>query len=536
MATHAERLASLFRGFPDAHGTYSDPVRETKPTGTKWGIHNSARTIRKPPTIELFERHLNGTYPLGIIPITAIGGCYWGGIDVDDYSINPLDIIAKIDNNGYPLIPVLSKSGGLHLFIFLTEEQPATLVQSVLQNLAAKLGLAGSEIFPKQTEVLVERGDVGNWLCIPMLGTTFGGKLSEQAAIKKTGAKLTIEEFLDLAERSRVTPEELKKYDAEDNRKRRIDGKKDSTSNEKSDFEDGPPCLQHLTSQGIPDGGRNNTLFMMGIYYARKNESTWEKELEDANRKYINPPLSSDEVVSVIRSIKKKSPKQEEEGYRYTCKKHPMASHCNSKLCRGRKYGVGTSEEVPKLSGISKLNTEPPIWFINVNDMRVEASTDQLQNYFKFHALCMEKGNVCYRAMKQQDWLTILGDAMQNETTIIEVSSEVSVYGQFKELLDEFLTDRQLAEDKEELVRNLPWKDVESNRVYFRLSALQSYLERQNFKHFNRAKLVQRIRDLGGDNHFFNLKNRGINVWYVPYSSLPPPPGISLPEIKKGPF
>lgn len=541
----AERLSLLFRGHDRAHGTYGSPQREQKPTGVKWGITATARTIRTPPTLDLFKRHLEGSYPLGIIPITTNNGCYWGGLDIDDYALNPLDLIRKIENASLPLVPVSSKSGGLHLFLFLTEEQPASLVQSVLQNLAAKLGLAGCEIFPKQTKVLAEKGDLGNWLCIPGLGTTFDGKFSEQAGIKKTGARQTLEEFLNHAEQSRITPLQLAALDNHEQPKKRggggppangPGGAAGGAGGKDDPFWDGPPCLQHLAAQGVPDGGRNSTLFMMGLYFIRKDEATWRNKLDEANRQYFNPPLDSEEVNLVMKSIERKGGTNPEEGYKYTCRTQPMASHCNSKLCRGRRFGIGSEEEVPKLSGISKLNTEPPIWFANVGDVRVELTTEQLQQFYKFHAVYMEKGNVCFPAMKQSDWLAMVGVAMQTEVTILDVSPEVSLSGQFKELLEEFLTDRQVADDKEELLRGLPWRDVDEGRVYFKLSALEGFLTRQNFRHFTRSKISQRLKDLGGDHHFFNLKNRGVNCWWIPLSILNNVIPFPLPKIERGPI
>jgi hypothetical protein len=276
---------------------------------------------------------------------------------------------------------------------------------------------------------------------------------------------------------------------------------------------------------------------MMALYYIRKDFSTWRQKVEEANRIFFQPPLGSEEVLSIIKSVERKAPKGDEEGYKYTCKTQPMASHCQSKLCRTRRFGIGSAEEIPKLTGVTKLNTEPPLWFVNIGDLRIEATTDQLQQYVKFHALCMEKGNVCFRAMKQQDWLASLGDAMSHDVTILDVSPEVGLSGQFKELLDEFLTDRQIAEDKEELLRGLPWRDMESGKVFFKLSSLHTFLERQNFKSFTRSKITQRIKDLGGDKEFFHLKNnRGINVWFVPAAILPYNKALALPPLDKGPI
>jgi hypothetical protein len=537
LQTIAERLANLFKGSQSGHLSFDNPQKESKPTGQKW--KPTAYTRRTPPTLDLFRKHVDGTYPLGVIPITERGTCWFGAIDVDDYSLNQLDLVAKIESNKLPLIPTISKSNGLHLFLFAEEEVSASLMQNVLRHFAAKLGLGNAEIFPKQTEVLSERGDLGNGIYLPLLGTDFNGKLAEQTGLKKTGAKYGKEEYLSHCEKSKVTTSELLRYESETDRKKKPTLNKDDDKVihlTDEPFSDGPPCLQHLAGQGISSGGRNSTLFMIGLYYIRVNETTWRERLEEANRLFFQPPLDSKEVSLIIQSIEKKGGRDPENGYKYTCRTQPMAGHCNSKLCRGRKYGVGTAEETPRVSGISKMTSDPVIWFISVGDHRIELTTDELQNYYRFQAKLMEKGTT-FRTMKQSDWIVLVADAMQQGIELVEVPADAGISGHFKELLEEFLTDRQMAEDKEELLRNLPWKDDEKQRVYFKLSALQSFLEKQNFKAYTRGKLVSRIKDLGGDHHFFLLKNgRGLNTWFLPLSVLPNAPVYSIPELKKGPI
>ena len=536
MLTPAKRFMELFKGAEKSHGFFGPPEKEIKASGgSKWSIRSSARTKREPPTLELFEKHLNGTYPLGIIPINERGGCWWGGIDVDDYSINPIEVIQKIENLKYPLIPVSSKSDGLHLLLFMAEEQPCSLVQLVLTHFAAKLGLSGSEIFPKQTKVLTERGDLGNWLCLPF-GTTFGNKLADQQGIKKTGAKMTLEEFLNIAEKSKITSKQLNQYEKEtETRRYSKDIIPTATYSTREAFSDGPPCLQHLAENGINDGGRNSTLFMMALYYIRVDPSSWKTRLEEANRIFYQPPLSSEEVSALIKSVERKG-SNPEQGYKYTCKTQPMVNHCNSRVCKGRKFGISNGEDTPKITGLSKMGKDPSIWFISVGDERIEATTDQLQNYYRFQALCLER-EILFKTMKQSDWIVLLQDAMQQGVEQIDSPPDVGTSGLFQELLEEFLTDRQIADDKEELLRNIPWKDSEEQKVYFKLSALQNFLDRQNFKHYSRGKLTQRIKDLGGGHQFFVLqKNRGVNTWFIPLGILPESPTYQLSEIKKGPI
>jgi hypothetical protein len=69
-------------------------------------------------------------------------------------------------------------------------------MQKYLTACAGLLGEAGREIFPKQSEILVERGDTGNYLNLPY----FGGEKTLRYAFKENGESATLEEFFSLYE------------------------------------------------------------------------------------------------------------------------------------------------------------------------------------------------------------------------------------------------------------------------------------------------------------------------------------------------
>ena len=160
--------------------------------------------------------------------------------------------------------------------------------------MAAQLGVAGSEIFPKQVEVLADRGDMGNWIVMPYYGDTFGGKLREQVGLRKTGAELTVDQFLKLAEERKVDPRWIEER-AKIAPRPSVASKKAKTGNTATDaggpFSDGPVCLQTLVENGgARRGGQNNALLsMMGIYFKRKNPDGWKKDLDYANQHYLTP-------------------------------------------------------------------------------------------------------------------------------------------------------------------------------------------------------------------------------------------------------
>lgn len=507
-----------------AHGTHGEPV--LKPGTMKWEIKSTAKTPREATTLDMWERHLAGTRPLGIIPIREDSTCVWGSIDVDEYDINLTDLVGAVDRSELPLVPCRSKSGGLHLFMFLAEPQPAGVLQAVLRDLAAQLGKARSEIFPKQTQVLDERGDVGNWMVMPYFGDTYGGRLKEQVGLRKTGAEMTAEEFCRLAESRRVSTSDLVSL----GKRRAARAAKTPGRAPASDeaFGDGPPCLQNLATIGIAPGGQSNALLMMGIYFKKAFPADWKQRLEDANRTHLQPPGSAEGLASVMKSLDRKD-------YEYTCKAEPMVSHCNSSLCRMRRWGVGDGGSFPLITGLSKLDTVPPIWFVDVDNARIEANTEQLQNYRLFHRLCMESCHKSYMMMRDGDWLMLLSAVMAN-LTVIEAPPDVSSVGRFTELLTEFLTNRARGERREDILNGRPWEDTEQQRHVFRLSDFQKFLRREDAKELNRPQITQMIRKLGGGSTQITIKDHNRFLWFLPSDAIRGEGRADLPEVKGSPI
>lgn len=499
----------LFEGFAGASGTHGTPDKE--PDGLKWTIKRTAKTLRQPPSPEFWAEHVAGKRPLGIIPIREDNSCSWGSIDVDRYDVDIMELVKRADDAKFPFVPCRSKSGGLHLFAFLEKPEPAADLQNVLRDAAASLGMAECEIFPKQQRVLIERSDLGSWMVMPYFGSDMDGKLKWQHGLKKTGADMTLVEFVQFAEKRRTSIAALTQICAD----RRVvpfpGGKKTKKGGRpsKGDFSDGPPCLQHLTSMGVQSEGRKRTLFMMALYYKRADPDNWKQRLEAANRLFFSPPLPSEEVTGVIRSCEKKE-------YEYTCKEEPMRSHCDSTLCRMRKFGVGKGGEYPVIGGLSKLDTDPPIWFADVEGARLELSTQDLLNYPRFQAACTEKINKCYKLVKHDIWLSILSEALE-KVVVIEAPPDSGRAGVFHELLEEFLTNRSRGERREDLWSGRPWENVDKGRHYFPLKSFQRFLKQEGVRELSRPQVISSLRKLGGEPDKFKFSNGAeLRVWSVP--------------------
>ena len=501
-------MMALFEGFAGAHGTHG-ATSQNVDKGGKLEIKKTALTVREAVTEEVWEDHLAGRRPLGVIPIREDGTCMWGCIDVDQYDLSHADAVTALGKRKLPMVVCKSKSGGAHVFLFLSEPAPAEELQAYLHQVSAQLGWGDSEVFPKQTRILVDRGDLGNWLNMPYLG----GDATTRYGVKSGGAGMTLSEFLAYAEERRVRLRDL------------VGGLREP---EDESLDDGPPCLQHLAVVGFPDGSRNNGLFSLGVFCKRKFGERWKQMLEQYNRDYMRPPLESQEVMDVIGRLEKKD-------YNYKCKDAPCVNYCNSALCRTRRYGVGGGDSYPVISGLSKLDAgDATLWFMDIDGERIELTTDELQNYRLFQKRCMEELTRFFMPLKADTWAAMVGSAMQS-AVIIEPSPEVTTSGHLMELLESFLMNRHRGQAREDLLLGRPWLDPDTNRHYFRLSDFMTHLRHAEFRELGRNRVAQRIVDIGGK-QFLNIKGKGINVLWVEADRFERTPEVALPELREEPI
>jgi hypothetical protein len=474
----------LFRGLDRAYGTYD--VEGAKDGSSK--LIGKAVTMSKPVTERIWEKHLSGEQGVGIVPIDDEGKSSFGAIDIDVYNgLDLQEIALKIYDFKLPLVPIRSKSGGCHLYLFLKDPISAATVQRKLREFAAAMGHGSAEVFPKQTRLLTERGDAGNWINMPY----FGLNDTDRWAVKRSGERMMVDEFLEYAESMSVSEAEL-----------------DSAGLDVAEeLKDGPPCLEHLLAHGLPAGTRNDGLFNIGVFLRKAFPDRWQQELEEYNIKYLSPPLSASEVISVQRSVEKKE-------YGYTCHKPPIKAHCQASKCRLRKFGVGPSQGMPVLTGLTKYDSQPPIWFLDVDGGgRIELSTEDLQNQIRFQRRCMDTLNLMTPLQQKVVWQSIVQNLLEG-VVIIEAPVDATPTGQLLEQLERFCCSRVQARNKEEMLLGKPWKN--EGRHYFRLVDFISYLERQKIQHPGLHRVTSILKDNAAEHHFYNLKGKGTNCWSVP--------------------
>lgn len=484
------RFFQRFVGLTKGHGEYVlDGTTDAR--GKKGG---KGETIHQPLDIERMRQHLEGTRHIGTCPIREDATCRWGAIDVDTYKDFDLfklaDHVAALE---LPLIPCRTKSGGAHLYIFTSEDVSAELMRTKLMEWAVALGYSGVEIYPKQTR-LAGVADYGNWINLPYQNAA----LTERFGVLPNGKELvTVESFLDHADRMEVTLDRL------------IEIQPPQNQVFKGAFEDGPPCLQTLAVRGFEEGSRNNALYNICVLLRKKFGDDWEGKVDEMNQRFIYPALGHKEVQAIIKSVKKKD-------YFYKCNDIPIVNVCNRQICLTRKFGIGTHDNDPGVvfGPLVKMNSDPVIWFWDVNGRRIELSTSELKDQMRFHTRAIDELNIWPKWIKPQDWARIVRERLE-KVEIIEAPPEARPEGQIWAHLEQYLVSRPQARTREELLQNKPWTDPDTNLTHFRANHFHNYLEQQRVK-IAASKLWSILRAKGADHpppH--NIKGRLVQVWTV---------------------
>ena len=504
-----ERFKEIFQGNNSAYGQ----LILSGSTNDKGKADGKAFIKRQTVTDDLWEDHLAGKDPaLGVIPINENNECKWGCIDVDVYNVDHLVLMRNIKGLSFPLVTFRSKSGGAHLFLFTKEFIPASLMQAKLKAMAEALGYAGSEIFPKQTEILVERGDTGNFLNLPY----HGGIRGLRYAIKAGGEAASLESFYSIYDEWVQTREQVEEIVVKETKVQEA-------------FEQGPPCLNKLAVDGFGEGSRNNSLFNIAVY-CKKAFEDWENKVGQYNQTYMDPPLSYQEVQLVIKSVTKK-------GYdKYRCKEQPICGVCNAAKCRTKKFGVGFEEEqMPELDTLTKITSNPPQWFLNVGGKRVELKTEQLHNPNLFAIAVLDQANVVSPIPKAQDWREVYLKTLMQNLQEIEPLESLDPINQIVNLLYDFTVNRPAARTKEDMLNKMSWTD--DGYTYFRMDDFYSFCKRNNWEmdKIKTGNLIKTLKDIFEDEIRMTLKNQTPRVIKIK-AMKKTKPEISQEKYQETPF
>jgi len=318
---------------------------------------------KRPITLKDYEDHLGGRKAIGIQACDDNSQASFGAIDIDPKDYKNFDLrkyLKVIEEKNLPVIPIESKSGGLHIYVFTQEKVPTTLIREFLSNLLFLFKLPhNTEIFPKQTTLGMNQNNEktsGSFINLPYY------KSIERRAYKPDGSKMELAEFIKVVGLNLQTKSSLKDISV-----KKIN---EIITGGPEEFNDGPPCLQMICKE-IEESGkklkdeRDRFLYNYMVFAKKKFAEVWEKKVLEAARKYIE----YDDVWGDNKVNEKiKYWKNETKGFK--CSDLPISSYCAKGTCLRRKFGIGSHRSTtwPELSGMIRINYKPePEFMINVN-------------------------------------------------------------------------------------------------------------------------------------------------------------------------
>ena len=461
-----ERFKEVFAGLQTAYGQtkITDELSEN-------GKHEAKSFTKKEPVTDLlWQKHLNGDEPaLGIVPIREDNRCKWGCIDIDTYPFDHKDFIKKIRDKNIPMILFRSKSGGAHVFLFAKEFVAASLMRERLKKIASTLGYAKAEIFPKQDYIRADRGDTGSFLNVPY----HGNNKSVRFAFDDEGEALKIEEFFKLYDKYSLTEKEL------------VNLKISETDNTDDFLKGAPPCLQTILKDGMPEGGRNDMMYNIGVYLKKRFPNEWESKMYVYNEQYMKPPLKHTEMTKSIESLGKKD-------YLYKCKLEPIVSFCNSKVCSKREFGVGDNVPPPEITGISKYPSDPPLYFVNIDGLSVEVDDITLHDPEKFSVACMNQISKPMLPLGKIIWRKQLVKLFE-KLQMLDAPDSSKIDVQIKDLLADFIN-KAPGKKIDDLKRGLPF--TEDGITYFKFKDFWKYMQRSKSWTIQKQRTTKLLDDL----------------------------------------
>lgn len=487
-------FAELFKGNDKAYGTFSVNDINT-PEGQK--VEGKAFTKEGTLGFDEYSSHLNGISRIGIIPIRQDGTCSFAAIDVDKYDSSYKSIVRAIYKYSLPLVPFRSKSGGLHLFMFLDVVTDAKRVIKVMNFYRKAFGLGKStEIFPKQTSLT--DGAKGNWINLPY----FNAENTKQYLINSDFTPCPLDEAVVRIAEKKVTNDRL-----------------NSIMDELPLF-DAPPCLQTIYMLGDTQE-RNQYLFSLARYYKAKDGDDFEFAVMKANNE-LDRPLPPTEITdTIIKAHKKKN-------YSYKCEQEPICSFCDKMECKSRKYGIGGAE-VSNLSyeDFIQYGTEEPYyeWIINGTPLKFFNEADII-NQNKFREQCFKKLHILPFKLTDFNWTETVNKALKN--VIVKDDEEkagmsLTPAQLFREYLVEFLTKRAVASNQEQVLIDRVYLDPKENGYIFKPKNLSTFLIHQKqFRAYGQQEINDKLKMMGctTKNYYISSKKKQVRTWILPCESI----------------
>ena len=396
-------------GFCNINNGYTDP--DTGKIKFRSGDYGWSG---KPITDLDYQQHLDGIKSIGIQPCNDDGLARFGAIDIDPKIYKNLDVkyyLHIIQEKELPLIPIKSKSGGLHLYVFTKEFVKAKAIKDFLEQVLFLFKLPiTTEIFPKQTKLGNNTdGDKlnGNFINLPYFNKT------ERVALDPSGKEIPFGIFLNCLELNKVTSEKLKEISNNIIQKELTGGA--------DEFKDGPPCLEVLSKNKMTDG-RDRFLYNYMVFAKKKYADNWKNKVLQAGRNYFefNPTWTDDHIMTKIKYWEK-----QEKGH--TCNDELLSPVCIKSECVKRKFGIISDKRIdwPLMTNLVKVDFKPdPEYYFTVENKKGDSvpvhakDVNKIKDQKELRGLLMAQADVFPPPMKDIQFWEMINALLDTQDTV----------------------------------------------------------------------------------------------------------------------
>ena len=482
-----KRLADLFEGDPDQFIT-------TSLTGEvdERGKHQAKYvTIHEPLTSDKWQEHLDGKVRVGVRPENN-EKAKWGCIDVDPTTYKNYSqkkYVGIIQEYNLPLVPVKSKSGGLHLFLFLKDWASVEDIRKKLDEWNDTFFMA-NEVFPMNKAVTMPYHN--------MNATT-------EFAFDDNSNPLMIGSFLTLAESKRLSVKEL--YNLKTN-----------AYEPEADWQHYPPCVQKLITDPWPGNNRNNFLFNILVLENKKTDGNLDiKALQEIaierNKQCFSKPMKSSEAKAIAKSVKM-------HGYHFKCppKHNELVPICNKELCKTRKLGIGPQvpEMIDQFKEIYYTRDTKTIYFsFTYRDQRITVQPEDMKDEKSWRTKLLRYGIFWLSLPKTRAGPApfelllkeITARAIENEKMKFTDTIDEEKYNTLKSFFEKTIEEDDFSKLKDGYVV----LDSKTRICYFKRSTLEYYIKAHATKIF--SSTMDALHYLGCERHEYYQGEK--NIWYV---------------------
>ena len=368
----------------------------------------------KPITQFDYKQHLDGTKSIGIQPCNDSDLARFGAIDIDPKIYKNLDVKYYLDiiqEKQLPLIPVKSKSGGLHLYLFTKELVRAKVIKDFLEDVLFLFKLPiNTEIFPKQTKLGSDTNGNkvnGNFINLPYFGK------KERVALDPSGKEIPFDVFLQCVELNKVDSNQLKELSDNLIQKALTGGAEE--------FKDGPPCLEILSKNKMTDG-RDRFLYNYMVFAKKKYSDDWKNKVLQAGRNYFefNQTWTDDHIKMKIKNWEK-----QDKGH--TCSDELLSPVCVKSECVKRKFGIISDKKIdwPLMTNLIKVDFKPdPEYYLTVENKKGESvsvhakDVNKLKDQKELRGLVMAQADIFPPPIKAMDFHAMINALLDTQDTV----------------------------------------------------------------------------------------------------------------------